>query len=78
MCDERIADIGASTAFVVDDDLLTPDLGELFGDYPRIDIRRPARCIRYNHVNGSIGPSIFRRRVNQLDANAAAVPNAIK
>ena len=78
MGDKGIADVSAGTAFVIDDDLLTPDLGELFGDYPRIDVRRPARCIRYNHVNGSIGPSIFRRRVNQLDANAAAVPNAIK
>jgi len=32
VCDECVADIGASAAFVIDDDLLTPNLGELFGD----------------------------------------------
>jgi hypothetical protein len=30
--------VGTSgTGLVVDDDLLTPDLGELFGDDPRVD-----------------------------------------
>jgi hypothetical protein len=61
-----IADVSAGTAFVVNDDLLTPDLGELFGDDPRIDVCRPARCIRYNDVNGSIGPSIYASCANQV------------
>jgi hypothetical protein len=64
--DERIANIGTSTAFVIDDDLLTPNLGELFGDDPRVDVRWPARGNRYNHVNGSIGPSIYASRANQV------------
>ena len=66
MGDKGIADVSAGTAFVVNNDLLTPDLGELFGDDPRIDVCRPARCIRYNHVNGSIGPSIYASRANQV------------
>ena len=41
MCDERIADIGASTAFVVDDDLLTPDRGELFCYDSRVGVVGP-------------------------------------
>ena len=66
MCNERIADIGAGTAFVIDDDLLTPNLGELFGDDPRVNVRWPARRNRYNHVNGSIGPSVYTSRANQV------------
>ena len=61
MRDERIADIGAGTRFVIDDDLLTPNLGELFGDDPRVDVRWPARGIRYNHVNASTINVRFRR-----------------
>jgi hypothetical protein len=64
--DERIANIGTSTGFVIDDDLLTPNLGELFGDDPSVNVRRPARRSRYNHVNGSIGPSIYTSRANQV------------
>jgi hypothetical protein len=49
--------VGTSgTGLVVDDDLLTPDLGELFGDDPRVDVCRPARSKRHNNVNGSIWP----------------------
>ena len=32
MCDESIADVSVGAGFVVDDDLLTPDFGELFSD----------------------------------------------
>jgi hypothetical protein len=66
VCDERIADIGTSTGFVIDDDLLTPNLGELLGNDPRVDVRWSARRERYNHVNGSIGPNISTSRANQL------------
>ena len=65
MCDECIADVSAGTGFVVDDDLLTPDLGELFSDDPRVDVRRPARRERHNHVNGSNGPRICLGQTNQ-------------
>jgi hypothetical protein len=43
--------VGTSgTGLIVDDDLLTPDLGELFGDDPRVDVCRPARSKRHNNV----------------------------
>jgi hypothetical protein len=64
--DERIANIGTSTGFVIDDDLLPPNLGELFSDDPRIDVRWPAGRKRHNHVNCSIGPSIYASRANQV------------
>ena len=64
MCDECIANIAASATFVVDDDLLIPDIGELFCYDSRVDVGWPARRKRYDHVNGSIGPSIFRRCAN--------------
>jgi hypothetical protein len=66
VCNERIANIGAGTAFVIDDNLLTPNLGELLGDDPRVDVRWPARGNRYNHVNGSIGPRVYASRANQV------------
>ena len=49
-----IADVSAGTGFVVDDDLLTTDLGELFSDDPRVDICRPACSKRHNHMNDSV------------------------
>ena len=64
MGDEGIADVGARAAFVVDDDLLAPDFGELFSNDPRVDICRSARSNRYNHVNGSIWPSTCPRGAN--------------
>jgi len=63
--DEGIADVGARAAFVVDDNLLTPDLGELFSDDPRVDVCRSARSNRYDHVNGSIWPRTCPRRANE-------------
>jgi hypothetical protein len=56
--------VGAGAAFVVDDDLLTPDLGKLFGEDPRVDVRRPASRNWHNHVNSSIGPSICASHKN--------------
>ena len=56
-CDEFVADIGAGAAFVVDDDLLTPDFRELLGEDPRVGVGRPARRDRHNHVHGAIGPA---------------------
>jgi hypothetical protein len=65
VCDECIADGGAGAGFVVNDDLLTPDLGQLFSDDPRVNVRRPARRKRYNQVDGSIGPRICPAQANQ-------------
>ena len=62
---EGVADVSAGTGFIVDDDLLTPDLDELFGDDPRVDICRPACSKRHNHVNGSVWPRTCRHRANE-------------
>ena len=61
---EGIADVSAGAGLVIDDDLLTPDLGELFSDEPRVDICRSARSKRHNQANGSIGPSACPRQAN--------------
>ena len=78
MCDECIANIAARATFVVDDDLLTPNRGEPFCYDSRVGVGWPARRKRYDHVNGSIGPSISVAARTRLDANADAAPNAIK
>ena len=59
-----IADVSAGTGFVVDDDLLTPDLGELFSDDPRVDVCGSACSKRHNHMNGSVWPMTCPRRAN--------------
>ena len=51
MGDELVADIGAGAAFVVDDDLLTPNLRKLMGDDARIGVGRSARGDRHDHVH---------------------------
>jgi hypothetical protein len=65
VCDESVADIGAGAAFVLDDDLLVPDFGELFGDDPRIYVGRTARRKRHDHMNGSIRPRRRSCRANE-------------
>ena len=69
MGDEGIADIGAGAAFVVDDDLLAPDFGELLSNYSRVYIGRSARGKRHNHVNSSIRPRVRLRRANEARHN---------
>ena len=66
MRDEGIADVGPGASFVIDDDLLTPDLRELFGDDPGIGIGRSASCNRHDHVNGPIRPSVSLCRISYI------------
>ncbi len=79
MRDEGVTDVGAGAALVIDDDLLTPNPRELFGNDPRVSVCRSSSCDRHDHVHGAIGPGSARAaRTSNFGASADAADNAIK